>query len=206
MYIEEIRQTGKYRYRLTSDSGRAFTLYSGDLRRYRIEEKMELPEEKLQLIEKECLIPRCRRKAMDLLVRADQTEEGLRRKLARSGFEEHIIADAVGYVQKFHYLDDERYAAQYIDQKKGTKSRRQIEMELKQKGIDKALIEDLMEETEDGDEAALDLLLAKRLRSVREVDDAARRKLIAYCARRGFSPEMARRRLETMLDNPCEKK
>ena len=53
----------------------------------------------------------------------DRTEHQLRVKLKEQDFNEQEIDEAVRYVESYHYIDDARYAANYIELKAEYKSR-----------------------------------------------------------------------------------
>ena len=78
-----------------------------------------------------------RRKALLLLEHMDRTEKGLSDRLRQAGFCTEAVEDAVAYVSSFGYVDDGRYAENYIAYRIQSKSRRKILQELLQKGVDK---------------------------------------------------------------------
>lgn len=80
------------------------------------------------------------KKAMKLLEFSDRTTKELETKLSRSGFSEEAIAEAEEYLNLFHYLDDERFAYQYILCRLEGKSRQVITQELKRKGVSEEII------------------------------------------------------------------
>ena len=65
---------------------------------------MEIQEEQRQ----------ARKKAMKLLERMDRTEKGLSDRLLQAGFSEQAVLDAVSYVKSYGYINDSRYALNYI--------------------------------------------------------------------------------------------
>lgn len=75
------------------------------------------------------------KKAMKLLEFANRSTKELETKLKRAGFSEKAICEAKAYLNLYHYLDDERFAYQYILFRMEGKSRQMIQQELKQKGI-----------------------------------------------------------------------
>lgn len=75
-----------------------------------------------------------RRKALRLLEHMDRTERGLTDRLRQAGFSEEAAEDAVSYVREFGYINDERYAFNYIMYRIHDKSRQKIFQELQQKG------------------------------------------------------------------------
>ena len=88
---------------------------------------MEIQEEQRQ----------ARKKAMKLLECMDRTENGLSDRLLQAGFSEQAVLDAVSYVKSYGYINDSRYALNYITYRIHEKSRQKIFQELYTKGIDR---------------------------------------------------------------------
>lgn len=53
----------------------------------------------------------------------------------RAEFPEFITEGAVAYVESFGYINDEEYVRRYMEYKSGSKSKIQIKMDLRKKGI-----------------------------------------------------------------------
>ena len=87
-----------------------------------------------------------RKKALKLLEHMDRTEKGLYDRLLRAGFSEALAADAVAYVKDYGYVNDARYATNYIMYRIHDKSRQKIFQELQQKGIDRQTIQSAWDE------------------------------------------------------------
>ena len=71
-------------------------------------------------------VRKAKEKAMRLLLQQDRTEKELRDRLYRAGFSETASEAAMQYVSGFGYLDDRRYAENYISFHKGRRSRKEI--------------------------------------------------------------------------------
>lgn len=177
------------------DSSR-FLLYTGDIGRYHLEENMELSQELFSRIMEETLYRRARQKALAVLKRADQSESELRRKLKQSEYPEEIIEKTIAYVYSYHYLNDERYAKNYIRYKSDTKSRRQIVNELRQKGVSKEVVDTVLEETAGDDTEAIRRAIRKKTSDVEALEYEQKQKLAAYLYRKGFMEEDIRRELK----------
>ena len=78
-------------------------------------------------------VRKAKEKAMRLLLQQDRTEKELRDRLYRAGFSETASEAAMQYVSGFGYLDDRRYAENYISFHKGRRSRKEISFKLKQR-------------------------------------------------------------------------
>lgn len=141
---------------------------------------MEIQEEQRQ----------ARKKAMKLLERMDRTEKGLMEKLVLAGFSQAAAADAVAYVKGFGYINDSRYALNYISFRIHEKSRQRIFQELLQKGIDRETAESAWEEAfelEEPDERQLlRKTVEKRHAPGAVLDEREMRRLYGFLSRRGF--------------------
>lgn len=131
-----------------------------------------------------------RKKALRLLEHMDRTEKGLTDRLLRAGFSEELAEDAVSYVKDYGYINDRRYALNYIMYRIHDKSRQKIFQELQQKGVDRQTIQSAWEEAEEleaPDEHALLLSqIEKKYPPDTEIDERQMRRLLGYFARRGF--------------------
>ena len=149
-------------------------------------------------------IREAQKKALRLLERMDRTEKELRDRLAQADFAPEAVDAAIAYVVSFGYLDDERYAANYVRRSLSSKSRTQVMQELARRGIPRTMAEEAWEKEtadEEYDEQGLICSLIRKKLSSAPVpldDPAAMRRLYAYLARRGFSYEEIRRAVEEM--------
>ena len=117
----------------------------------------------------------------------DRTEYKLREKLSEGGYPDEAIEDAIGYVKRYHYLDDERYARNYVFLAQDRKSRKKLSIELYQRGIKKELIDRILEEEYDADEEKqICQLLEKRGFDPKTCSEKERQKLYQFLLRRGF--------------------
>lgn len=132
-----------------------------------------------------------RRKAMLLLEHMDRTEKGLSDRLRQAGFSAEAIEDAMSYVRSYGYLNDLRYAENYISFRMSSKSRLKILQELSGKGIDKETALAAWEaaaEVEEPDELAiLRTSVLKKCQPDTVLDEKAMRRLQGFLLRRGFS-------------------
>lgn len=129
-------------------------------------------------------------KAMNLLLQQDRTRKELQDRLYRAGFSESASAYAMGYVSSFGYIDDLRYAENYISFHKGNRSRKELRYKLQNKGVEADVLAVAFEAYEAEDEQiALTHLIRKRLKgkSLSDMDYSEKNKVTAYLARKGFS-------------------
>lgn len=131
-----------------------------------------------------------RRKALRLLEHMDRTEKGLQERLIQGGFSEAAAEDAVAYVKDYGYVNDYRYALNYILYRIHSKSRQKIFQELLQKGISRDVASEAWEEASDLEEPdetrLLRTAIEKKCSPGDTLDDKAMRRLYGYLQRRGF--------------------
>jgi regulatory protein len=134
-----------------------------------------------------------------------RSEDEVRRKLLRLGYRPELVEDAVARLLSVGYLDDEAFARSWVESRDRARPRGEhaLRRELGLKGLDRGLIDTLLDERRDGalaggdgapgaDEAAAERLLAKKLGPILREPDSRRRLQRAYAllARNGFSPDV----------------
>ena len=127
------------------------------------------------------------RKAMNLLLHRDRTERELRSRLEAGGFSDEEIDEAIEYTASFGYVNDRRYAENYAVSFTGKKSRRMIAADLRQRGVDEIWIEEAVAALPEDESEQIINLLYKRAGEPHALDQAEKRRLQGYLARRGFS-------------------
>lgn len=158
--------------------------------------KAEDGEMEAQPLTAEEMERKARLRCMKLLEYSDRTEMQLRRRLEEGGFPPFAVDSAIEYVRKFHYLDDRRYAENYLLQQQEKKSRRRIAQDLMQKGVEAAVVEEVMEAGEQREDAAADKLLKKHARGKDITQEKVRWSLVRYLTGKGFSYDLSRRLVE----------
>ncbi len=155
--------------------------------------------------------------AARLLEARPRSEDEVRRKLLRLGYRAELVDEAVARLLALGYLDDEAFARSWVESRDRARPRGEhaLRRELGQRGVDRALIDEVLGDRRDAstgaggeapaspDEAAAERLLAKKLAPILREPDPRRRLQRAYAllARNGFSPDVcssvARRALAT---------
>ena len=191
MIVTDVIELDKKRNKIYIDGEFAFVLYKGELRDYCIKTGQELSESNYQEIVDVVLPKRCKLRAMNLLQKKDYTEKQLRDKLSEGLYPTEIIDDAIHYVKAYHYLDDERYARDYITYHMPIRSRNRIIQDLTGKGISKdifmPIVEELyMEEDSDIELDQIRKLLTKKHYDPEQADFKEKQKIMAFLMRKGF--------------------
>ena len=102
---------------------------------------------------------------MHLLEDMDRTESALREKLRQGLYPSDVTEAAIEYVKSFGYLDDVRYAENFVRSRQNVKSKKEIGTALLQKGISSEIAKRAMEicYEEMGEEEAIRIIRDKRL-------------------------------------------
>lgn len=194
MIVTQISEVTKSRCRIYLDGQFAFVLYKGEIRQLQIKENQELSGESYQQIMAQILPKRAKLRCMNLLQSRDYTRRQLEEKLIQGDYPRECIEEALAYVESYGYIDDERYAKDYIEYHIGTRSKVRIETDLQKKGIAKDTVRaafDKLADTgmEQDEDAMIRDLLRKKNYCTDGATDREKQKMYGFLYRRGFSPE-----------------
>lgn len=143
----------------------------------------------------------------NLLSRRDYSEKQLRDKinsrLYRMGFEQNTeVADEVlGSLKEEKYVDDLRYARNFVESRLKIKGVRLIRLELIKKGISRQVVDEVLSEvnTSDQEEVAIDLL-QRKVKSWKGLDEMKmRQRAYGLLGRRGFGGALIRQVVEKVV-------
>lgn len=136
-------------------------------------------------------------RALRLLSYRPRSSAEVRQRLTRLGYDEEVIDCVLGRLLRSGLLDDSRFAKEWADNRSEfrPRSRRALEYELKQHGLDREEIDKALEGL---DESSLALQAARKYaRRLHGLPLAEfQRKLYGFLARRGFSYEIAKPAVE----------
>lgn len=200
MLITKIEFIKKELYRVDIDYEFAFALYERELKQFHLKENLELSEELVEEIEKEIVLPRAKRKAMLLLKYSDRTKEELRKRLLEASFHSNIVEKAIEYVEAYGYINDQCYMENYILFKKTSKSKKQIEMELIKKGMERQQVTQYLEENQWDEIEVLREAVRKRLMGKRLQEEKDLQKQYGYFMRKGYSYYQVKKVIEEYLE------
>lgn len=189
MIVTEIKPVTRQKFQIELDGQPAFVLYKGELSRYHIQKDEELPQEIYEELVGQVLTKRAKLRAMHLLEKMDRTRAELKKKLEQSGYPTKAVEEALEYVESFHYIDDVRYAARYIEFQKSKKGKARLKMELLQKGISAEIVARALEEAEeqmDTKETIRRMLQSKR-KGEGPLEEKEKQRLYGFFMRKGFS-------------------
>ena len=204
--VTDIVEFDKKRCKVYLDGEFAFLLYKGELRDFSIKNGAEISDATYTEIVEGVLCKRCKLRAMNLLQKKDYTERQLRDKLSEGLYQPELIDDAIGYVKMYKYLDDDRYARDYITYHMSTRSKNRIIQDLITKGISKEKLMPIMEQLylqEDGDIELeqVKALLEKKHYDQDMTDFKEKQKIMAFLMRRGFQMSTIKRAMNCYEDD-----
>ena len=154
--------------------------------------RRELSDEEYAAIKADILVPRAKKRVLYFMKNADKTRHQIRQKLKEGFYPDDVIDEVMRFLDRYGFADDKQYAGNYVEELKGSRSRREIEAKLMQKGLKAADIRAELEAVSPEDEAAAcERALRKKYPHglPDDADPAERRKAYAYLARKGFSYE-----------------
>ena len=121
----------------------------------------------------------------------------MRTKLKQNYYKDDVIEIAVDYVKSFHYIDDVRYAGNYISARSKYKSKRQIVQELVGKGISKHIIYELYEVRDTDEKSIIIKHIEKKRINLETASKEEIQKLYMSLLRKGFLSEEIRTVIRT---------
>lgn len=134
--------------------------------------------------------------AVRLLARREHSKDELRRKLKRRGHGQAIIDTVIGALDEAAYVSDTRFAEMFVRVRRARgQGPVRIRAELRQRGVEDALADDLLTETA---EFWIDLARTARARRFGDgqpVDRDAWNRQARFLAQRGFPADLIYRAL-----------
>jgi len=147
-------------------------------------------------------------RALNMLAARGRASADLRRVLIRKGEPADRVTIAIERLERAGFLDDASYARQFTRSKGvgGGLSKRRVQQELAKRGVARDVSDEAIETVfvEEGvdEEASIERVARKKLRSLSSVDDATRkRRLYSFLARRGYDSDAIGRVLRILLES-----
>ena len=197
MLITALTKQTKTKTRVEIDYDKTLVLSDKDIGLYGLKENEEIPESTYAAILKQ-LRSAALIKCGSLLGDMDCSASALKSKLIRAGFPDETAEEAVREMENAGYVDDRRYADNYIRYHLKEHGVARIRMELLRKGVASSLIEETLAALEedgsvrDQEREQILRLMEKRHYDPQTADRDESRKMAAYLMRRGYSSEMIR--------------
>ncbi|NLC33512.1 MAG: regulatory protein RecX [Clostridiales bacterium] len=185
--IVEIKKQRGY-YVITLESGEDVRLPAAVLREYPLKIGREFDENEYLEKSSKAAYQKAMQRAVWLLSRRDYSEQQIRQKLYDAAYREDTCQKVCDFLKEGHYLDDARYAENFIRRKKGKSGSRKLAMDLRYIGIEKETALTALEDFTQEEEIEAASKLAQKYLSGKSLEpQEAFRKCAAYLARRGYS-------------------
>lgn len=190
MIISKVcKDTGK-KYKVYSEEGYLFSLYFNELKKYGIDEGKDVPDVIIEDLMYNVVFKRGKERALYLLERKPYTVYSMKRKLVSAGYPETVTEKIICFLIDYNYLNDNDYVSMYVNCYNRNKSRRQMEIALISKGIDRQLISDYFERNEHSDQECFVQQYNKYVKGKDISDPVIRNKVFRHFYSKGFSTEM----------------
>ena len=203
-YIIHLHSTRGKKIYVEPEYEEGIYLYPGEIKKQKLADGDAVSAETFQKLRKEYAVPRAKKRALGILVKKDCTEQELRDKLTASLNDTRSVDAALDFVKDHGYVNDENYAREYLNDKKGRKSYRQIRMELTRKGISGQILDMVFEEAGSQQEEDIRPQVIKYIRKFSELDAVAVQKTCAHFFRKGYPAGAIRKILEEEKDGRAE--
>lgn len=188
MYISYIEKINKTKTQVTLENSDCFIINEKDRMLYELEAGKDISDTIINQLYEEYFLPKSKLKALNLLKACDRSKKELYQRLKRDGFPEPVINQTIEYIESYHYINDERYAQNYIEYKGKTKSSKELAFELTSKGIELSNSDAVKEAFESHDDRKTILnILTKRWGSKPNPDLKEKERMTRYLARHGFA-------------------
>lgn len=193
--VTKVEEMDQKRCRVYLDDKFAFVLYRGEIRKYQIQEGIALSDTVYKEIMEEVLSKRAKLRCMNLLKGRCYTEKQLRDKLCRGEYSEELIEEAIAYVKSYGYVNDRRYAEEYILYHMDSRTEKRIEQDLYAKGIPQTLTREIFQELRSDGMKADEIEMGKKILKKKNFDpktaeNKEKQRISAYLYRKGFRPEI----------------
>jgi regulatory protein len=186
----------------------AFGINIVTIERFRLRKKDELSHQLLEELKAFDERISAKRIASKFLNTRRRTEREVRDKLRTEKFEPELIDEIIPDLKNSGLINDEEFAAAFIHDKRIAKpiSSRQLENELRKKGVSKSIIENSLigadEEESDEDRAMKAATKKWEQLQRRESDDRKRKqKLITFLGSRGFGYDVIKNVIRVIAED-----
>lgn len=149
MLVTDIVKKDNKKYIVFLDYSKAFSLYGSEIKKYDICIEKDISKTAYEQIMNEILPKRCMERAVYILKNSDKSSSDIRTKLIQGDYPEDIVEKVIDKLVQLSYLDDDRYAYNYIKYNVKSKSLKKIKNDLLLKGISKDCINNAVETYEE---------------------------------------------------------
>lgn len=161
-------------------------------------EREEITREEIQALKTNEFVKKARIDAIKFVSYKIRSCREVRQKLEKQGFNEEVIEETLKSLIKDRYLDDLDYARRYARTKiKLSKiSKKQLEMELSQRGIREDIISEVSELDEIDEYGDIRRILDKKYNADELMDPKKKLKAMKYLYSKGYGTELIQKAID----------
>lgn len=184
----------KERYHIYVDGEYFLSVHEDILVKYRLHKGMEIDESEIQQWLEAEEYNKVKQMALRYLSYKPRTTQEVKMYLNRKGCEGDTIEQVIDEMEKNGFLNDLEFAKAWVNERQRHKGygKRRLKQELLKKGMDPAVVDEVLIHIEEEDERQLAISIAERryLRLCHESWPRIERRLGNYLLRQGFSMGM----------------
>ncbi len=190
------------KYNIFIDGEYAFALPMQDILYFKLKEGQEAAEDTVNFIRQNLIYIKAQDTALHFLGYKMRTVKEIRRKLEEKEFAEDIIEQVLAFLEKYGYADDREYCRRYIREqlRLKPKSGYALGIELKQRGVSSAIVEEILAETEFDEAADAVRWLEKKSRGQWPPDLKKKKQLYDFLLRKGYSYDIIQEAFRQMQE------
>ncbi|MCI6739044.1 MAG: recombination regulator RecX [Intestinibacter sp.] len=171
---------------------------------FNLKKGQEIDKDYLKNILDDEIYMKAKNKALNILSKSSQSEKQIQQKLSKD-FEEHTIDRVIEFLQKYKFVDDEDLANRIVNTNVNLNKygKNKIKQNLYNKGIDKSIIEQAMNEIDSDKEFENALYLGKKRydRLKNEDPRKAYQKIGNHLAYKGFNYDIIKKVLNRLFND-----
>ena len=190
MKITEMTRRGKSEvYKLYVNDDFYCLLTAEVIVKNKIKTGQDIDEEALSQIKKQSDVLLSREMALKFVEKCLKTQKQVYDNLKQKGIDDDAINDAIEFLKKYGYIDDEYYAKQYVSSKKQY-GKNYLKQKLFAKGIKKDIISRVLNDHEI-DEDTLYNIVEKYIKN-KTIDEKTKQKTYRYILSKGYTFDEAK--------------
>lgn len=202
MIVTKIKRIGNTnRFHLYVDEQWSGIFLDEILAFYHFKTDMEIDEDVYKEIKKENDQKVAFDMAISYLERYVVSEKGLKDYLKKKNFDGTVIENAVAKLKEYGFVDDEKFAKSYFESLSASKGKRAIANKLREKGISKEIIENLIENVDEDSEIEKASKVAEKFVKNRQKDTKLKQKCLAHLIYKGYDYSVAQKATKNALEN-----
>lgn len=189
--IEENKKRPGY-FNIYADSDFLCTASKDSIHEYHLCVGMNISTEEARVLVRKLQYKKAMENALNILSKSNKTEYELRKKLVEKEIDEEIIDEIIQRLIELDYINDEKYIEQWIktNSEKPGANKRVLYNKLRQKGIDRELIETAISAEPVDEYASARKLADKKIKTIKGTDKEKKAKLYVYLMSKGFNSDI----------------